>query len=47
MVRFGQTTRTRLGYLGSAGFVPRLQKAQATSIAMTTVFPLPVAILQA
>ena len=47
MVRLGQTTSTRRGKRGSPGAAPRLQKLQAASMAMTTVLPLPVAILQA
>ena len=46
MVRFGQTARTASGKRSSLVTWPRLQKLQTISIAMTTVLPLPVAILQ-
>ncbi len=46
MVRFGHTTSTAFGKRSSAGIRPRLQNVQAISMDMTTVLPLPVAILQ-
>ena len=46
MVRFGQTTTAADGKRSSLGIWPLLQNAQAMSIAITTVLPDPVAILQ-
>ena len=46
MVRFGQTTNAADGNRSSLGIWPLLQNAQAMSIAITTVLPDPVAILQ-
>ena len=46
MVRFGHTTRAADGNRSSLGSCPLLQNAQAMSIAITTVLPEPVAILQ-
>ena len=46
MVRLGHTTRAAYGKRSSLGSWPLLQNAQAMSIAITTVLPEPVAILQ-
>ena len=46
MVRLGQTASAADGKRSSLGSCPLLQKAQAISMAMTTVLPEPVAILQ-